>query len=109
MGQLRHAVPAIREILDASPNVIIESNSLLEFISPDLFVMVLDCSVGDFKSSSRRFLERADALVMIDRGDAPAWPGIDLPPRAVRFPASPPQYTPPALVEFVRERLVSGS
>src|SRR5262245_58300936 len=41
-GQLALAAPAIRRILDRHSNVIIESNSVLEVVRPDLFLMMLD-------------------------------------------------------------------
>ena len=37
-GQLEHAVPAIREILAASRNLIIESNSIMQFLEPQLYL-----------------------------------------------------------------------
>src|SRR5277367_5745272 len=52
---------AMRE--SESENTIIESNTILRFLTPDLCAMVLDASVADFKSSSLWFLEKANVLV----------------------------------------------
>ena len=53
-----------------------ESNSVVELVQPDLFLMLLDFSCDDFKASSMRFLDRADAFLVIDRGiNAPLWAG----------------------------------
>ncbi|MBL8222969.1 MAG: hypothetical protein JNL62_27265 [Bryobacterales bacterium] len=62
MGDLGHAVPVLMELLAAHENVILESNSVLEFLRPDVYVAVLDPATVDFKESARTFLQRADAL-----------------------------------------------
>jgi hypothetical protein len=83
-----------------SRNLIVESNSIVEFLTPDLYLVVLDFAQADFKASSRRFLSRADACVTIERDIAePLWNGVargswDGKPR---FPVRPPQYVTPAL------------
>ncbi|HZT31925.1 MAG TPA: hypothetical protein VFA33_18695 [Bryobacteraceae bacterium] len=107
-GQLRHAVPRLRGILSESENAIIESNSVMEYLQPDVFLMVLDFGCEDFKPSSQRFLHRAHAFIVIDNGiHAPRWKGVapggwDGKPR---FVARPPQYVPADLAEFVKGRL----
>lgn len=60
------------------PTLILESNSLLQFLKPSLYFAVVDPSKKDFKDSARAALDRADALVL--RGSAttfsaaaPAW------------------------------------
>ncbi len=108
VGQLDRAMPVLRRILASSENAIVESNSVLEFLEPDLYLMVLDYSVKDFKESSRRFLERADALVIVERAvDAPGWTCVDA--RALegkpRFRITPPAYMSRDLLDFVRARL----
>jgi hypothetical protein len=67
-GELAQAAGTLRKILDHSENVIVESNSVLELIEPDVFLMLLDFACQDFKASSLRFMDRADAFVVIDRG-----------------------------------------
>src|ERR1700739_923686 len=52
----RHAVPAI--------NVILESNTVLQFLKPDLFLMVLHPGKSDFKDSSKFQLNYASAFVL---------------------------------------------
>lgn len=103
-GQLGNAVSAIRGICEASRNTIVESNSILQFFKPDLYLVVLDFAIHDFKESTLRYLDRADALVVIDGGvQAPAWSGVS--PRLwkmkPRFPVNPPQYMTAAIAEFV--------
>ncbi|MGC9950616.1 MAG: hypothetical protein ABSF64_29975 [Bryobacteraceae bacterium] len=108
IGQLANALPAVHEIRAASRNLIVESNSIVEFVTPDLYLVVLDFAQPDFKASSRRFLSRADACVVIERGtQEPAWSGVARGAWACkpRFPVRPPQYMTAALAEFVDGRL----
>jgi hypothetical protein len=44
--------------------LIVESNSLLQFVKPTLFFTVLAPAIEDFKASARVALDRADALVV---------------------------------------------
>ena len=69
------APPApLQKILKQSENVIVESNSVVELVQPDVFLMVLDFACEDFKASSLRFMDRADAFIVIDRGiNGPLW------------------------------------
>ena len=108
MGELARARTALGKITRSGRNVIIESNSVMELIEPDLFLMVLDFACQDFKPSSLRFMDRADAFVVIDRGiNLPLWEDVakglwdDKP----RFPVKPPVYVTAAVSEFVRSRL----
>ena len=41
-----------------------ESNSMLRFLRPDVYVSVLDPGTADFKESAKRYLDRADAVVV---------------------------------------------
>ncbi len=76
-GELARASATVRKLLAQSGDVIVESNSLLELVQPDVFLMLLDFACEDFKASSLRFMDRADAFVMIDRGiNAPLWDDI---------------------------------
>jgi len=63
-GRLAEAMPRIRAILAAAENTIIESNSVLRFLKPDLYLTVLDPATADFKSSAQQFLDRADAVLL---------------------------------------------
>jgi hypothetical protein len=109
-GQLANALPAVREVRATSRNLIVESNSLIEFLTPDLYIVVLDFAQGDFKVSSRRFLSRADACVVIERGiRQPVWSDVarESWEGKPRFPVRPPQYVKAALADFVNERLLA--
>jgi hypothetical protein len=75
MGELGFGMPALRRVLAHSENVIIESNSVLQFLKPDLYLVVLDRSNPDFKTSSRLYLDRADAFLMSGMGKH-SWEGV---------------------------------
>ena len=74
-GHLAEALPRLRHILAQSTNTIIESNSLVQILRPDLFLLVVDGDVDDFKPTSLWALDRADALVVTSPA-ALAWPGV---------------------------------
>ena len=63
-GRLAEAMPTIRRKLAESENVILESNSILKFVRPDLYLTVLDPATADFKKSAQEFLDRADAVIL---------------------------------------------
>lgn len=112
MGELERAEKTLRKILDQNENVIIESNSVLSLIEPNVFLMVLDFSCQDFKASSLRFMDRADAFLLIDRGiNVPLWEDVarGLWDRKPQFTIKPPSYLTPAVCEFVNSRMPSAS
>jgi hypothetical protein len=107
-GELARAAGTLRKILDHAENVIVESNSVLELVEPDVFLMLLDFSCQDFKPSSLRFMDRADAFVVIDRGiNAPLWEDIarGLWDQKPQFLVKPPRYVTAAVSDFVKSRL----
>ncbi len=63
-GRLAEAMPTVRRKLAESGNVILESNSILKFVRPDLYLTVLDPATADFKKSAQEFLDRADAVIL---------------------------------------------
>jgi hypothetical protein len=110
-GRLAEAMPRIRKILAGAENVIIESNSILRFLKPDLYLTVLDPKTADFKTSAQTFLDRADAVLLhsLETQKDPAWKKVSLKPVIDRptFAIHPPNYVTTEIAEFVRERLLS--
>jgi hypothetical protein len=108
-GHLAEAMPRVRKILEATQNAIIESNSVLRFLKPDLYLTVLDPQTADFKASAQTYLDRADAVLLHSTANskAPAWERVSLKPVIDRpiFAIHPPNYVTPEIVEFVRTRL----
>jgi hypothetical protein len=107
-GRLAEAMPALRKRLDRSHNVIVESNSVLKFLRPDLYLTVLDPGTEDFKSSAREFLDRAGAVILHEGSKPQAvWQSVSLKPVGNRpvFRIVPPPYVTPEIVDFVRSRI----
>jgi hypothetical protein len=101
IGMLSEAMPRIEKELAASENAILESNSILEFLKPDLYLSVLDPAVADFKESARRFFDRADAVLLSSTAEVDA---LDLGSKP-SFRIPPPEYMSEDLVDFVRSSL----
>jgi molybdopterin-guanine dinucleotide biosynthesis protein len=107
-GRLAEAMPTVRGKLVESKNAIVESNSILKFLRPDLYLTVLDPATADFKRSAQEFLDRADVVILHQSETTEvAWREISLKPVARRpmFRISPPPYVTSQIVEFVREGL----
>ncbi len=111
LGRLAEVMPALNSKLADSPHVIIESNSVLKYIRPDMYLSVLDPDTADFKLSAWQFLELADGVILHESDTSPAWKDVPL-ERAANKPAfriHPPPYVTPEIVEFVRAKLSSPS
>lgn len=106
-GRLAEAMPTLRQRLKEGGNVIIESNSVLKFLRPELYLTILDPETADFKNSAREFLDRADAVILHERQSGPLWQSVSLKPLARRqvFRIMPPNYITPELVAYVRSNL----
>lgn len=107
-GRLAEAMPALRARLAEAENVILESNSVMRFLRPELYITVLDPATADFKNSAQEFLDRADAVILHEATNGPAWEHVSLKPVVGRpvFRIVPPEYVTEEIVQFVRERLV---
>ena len=118
-GFLAEGMPLLRKALNdlqdddqsAPACVILESNTLLQFLKPSLYLMVLDSSKGDFKDSARLQLDRASAFVLrqpLPAANRPAaWAGLP-----VQLMRGKPQFLqregeslPPALLGQVRDTI----
>jgi len=110
-GRLEEAMPALRAKIAAASNVIMESNSVLKFLRPDLYLTVLDPATADFKTSAREFLDRANAVILhgANGANGSAWQGVSLKAGSRLFKIAPPPYVTPEIVEFVRGKLVEVS
>ncbi|MGZ4833840.1 MAG: hypothetical protein ACXVZQ_12995 [Terriglobales bacterium] len=108
-GNLAEAMPALRKQLVDAENVIIESNSVMKFLRPDIYMSVLDYGTADFKPSAREYLDLASAVVLHDApaDTPPAWSGVSL--KLIQgkpvFRIRPPHYVSDEMADFVREQL----
>jgi hypothetical protein len=110
-GKLALALPGLLEALEGDEHVIVESNSLLGFLKPAVFLMVIDELGRDLKASARQFLGRADAFVTVRPELKPrAWPAASLQMLEGKpvFPVSVDEWSNPALCRFVSERVASA-
>jgi hypothetical protein len=109
-GRLGDAIPELRRELGRANDVIMESNSVLEFLEPDIYLAVLDPAIIDFKSSARQYLQNATAVVLNQperRGFRWDKAVLELVMRKPIFRVRPPHYMTADLVEFVRRKLRS--
>ncbi len=109
-GMLAEAMPRLRKELAQAENAILESNSVLQFLRPDLYLTVLDPANADFKDSARLFLDRADAVLLCGQQPeeiAPRWKGVSLRLLAgkPRFAIAPPAYMTEKVIQFIEEKL----
>jgi len=106
-GMLAEAMPRLRGELSKAENAILESNSVMRFLRPDLYITVLDAATADFKASAKEYLDRADAVILHEGATEVAWKNISLKPTQGKpvFRISPPPYVTSGLVEFVRARI----
>lgn len=94
-GFLAEGLPLLRSLLqevleqgeEEPAPMIVESNSLLQFLKPSLYFAVIDPAKEDLKDSARAALDRADAIVLrgaaeVSASAASAW--MKLPARLLR-------------------------
>jgi hypothetical protein len=113
-GELASGLPALQAALQASEYAMIESNSLRQFWTPQLYIQVFDPRNEDFKLSAQRFADLADLYIVVRKpimaaAPAPSWQAIfdhgqqhGIPV----FPVSPQQgYISPEVVDYVRRKI----
>lgn len=76
-AHLEEAMAELRTLINGAENVIIESNVVLDYVSANLAILVLDPRRPDFKASARRLLEIADGFVLRAPLFAPNWLGAN--------------------------------
>jgi len=109
-NRLAEAMPTVQLRLPKSKNAIVESNSVLRFLQPDLYMVVVDPATADFKSSAKQFLDRADAVILHRRPgpaqDASITTMLRSSANRPVFMITPPEYVTQEIVAFVRKALV---
>jgi hypothetical protein len=107
-GFLAEAMPELRKRIASAGHVIMESNSVMRFLRPDLYLTVLDYGTADFKASAREYLDLADGVILhASEKNEPRWNDVSLKLLANKpvFHISPPPYVSPEMVEFVKRTL----
>jgi molybdopterin-guanine dinucleotide biosynthesis protein len=107
-GELAAAMPRLSALIAGAEDSIVESNSVLEFVRPDFYAVVVDPEVADFKASALRYLDRADALLVPKGGlRGGGWAGV---PEGLiagirQFEIGAPEFGSEEFREFVAEEL----
>lgn len=104
-GMLAEAMPRIQKEIAAAENAILESNSIMAFLQPDLYLTVLDAETADFKTSAKLFLDRADALLVFPKIPTGTSASHSVPAGKPHFAVKPPEYLTEEIVDFVRNRI----
>ncbi len=109
-GSLAQAMPRLRSEFAAAENAVVESNGVMEYLYPRLYLTVLDPRTTDFKESAALFLERVDAVLWSSEPMArrqAMWP--EAAHRQVegkpQFVIAPPDFVTEELIAFVLGRL----
>ncbi len=110
-GFLALAMPELRQQIEGAEDVIIESNSVMQYLRPEVYLAVLDPGTADFKPTAKHFLDRASAVIVHQTSSSPAWKDVSLKLIAgrPRFGIQPPPYVTPEIIEYVRSRLSASS
>lgn len=115
-GELAAALPAFTRRIEADDFVIVESNSLRRFITPALYLQVLDAANPDFKVSAQQLFPLSDAYIMVRKSRGPRVPA-DAELLAGEAAKAKPCFTvneedrfiSKEVIEFVRSRLTLGA
>lgn len=105
-SQIQDGVSAAFGYLAEGGNVLVESNRVLDYVSPCLYLILLDFAVDDFKESTRKHFARADAFIVVERpGLTPPWNSLPLELMGERsvFPVTPGRFRSESLSRFVED------
>jgi len=116
-GELVTALPSFRAKIEADDFVIVESNSLRRFITPALYIQVLDATNQDFKVSAQQYFDLSDAYILVKKkGQKDPTPADNaLLAREIEknkpyfFVNEEDSFISQEVVEFVRSRLAVGA
>jgi len=102
-GELITALPAFKKRIEEDEFVIVESNSLRRFMTPSVYIQVLDTANPDFKVSAQQFFDLSDAFVLVDRGS-----GMSVASPSTALLAREIEKNKPCFTVKERERFISG-
>ena len=116
-GELVTALPGFTAKIDGDEFVIVESNSLRRFVTPALYIQVLDAANPDFKASAQQFFDLSDAYILVKKsGSDSAFPADNV-LLAREIKKNKPLFTvneedrfiSQEVIEFVRSKLAVGA
>ena len=105
--QMAQAARYVERLAANGAQLVIESNRIVEYLQPDLYLLALDFSVKDFKDSARRLFSHADGYIVSGAAPArPLWDGVPLDRLKQRplYEILPPDYRPRGLTGDIRTR-----
>ena len=101
------AVEVLSPLLCSEPFLIVEGNNALRFLTPDLYVLVMDYGVEDFKESALDNLGRVDAAIAMKYRPGRIWASV--PPEPLEhltlFHTDHPGKIPRQFIDFARTKL----
>jgi hypothetical protein len=105
--RLGEAVRELLAALEGERNLMIESSSIVEHLTPTVCLFVVDCSRRQLKAGTRRWLARADAVIQVKAGKDDPRPSLWVPGDVPVFSVTQRSYDDPRLCQFVRQKLQS--
>lgn len=102
-GELVTALPAFKKRIEGDEFVIVESNSLRRFMTPSIYIQVLDTANPDFKVSAQQYFDLSDAFVLVDRGG-----GMSVPSPSTALLAREIAKNKPCFSVREQQRFISG-
>jgi hypothetical protein len=104
-SQMRDAIPLLVSAIEEAKYAILESNAVIQFLSPALYLVVLDPAQKDFKISARIALDRADAFLLRSRLTQTVWQNVssDIVEKKPHFLQPLGEPLPAAVSAFVRD------
>ncbi len=116
-GELAAALPAFTTKIEKDEFVIVESNSLRRFVTPALYIQVLDAANPDFKVSAQQFFDLSDAFILVRKTGQSLPVPADNPLLVREIEKKKPCFTvheedrfiSEEVIEFVRSRLTVGA
>ena len=107
-GRIETVIPTVQTFINDAHHLVIEGNSILDFIAADFSILVLNCGVAEFKESARGIIPRADAFILIrEKANFTEWENLleSAPKSTHLFEIVDPKIFPPALTELLRSLL----
>jgi molybdopterin-guanine dinucleotide biosynthesis protein len=112
-GELITALAAFKKRIEEDEFVIVESNSLRRFMTPAIYLQVLDTANPDFKVSAQQYFDLSDAFVLVERSGGTREPSMSTALLAREIERNKPCFTvkeeerfiSDEVIQYIREKL----
>lgn len=105
-GELVTALPAFKRRIEEDEFVIVESNSLRRFMTPSIYLQVLDTANPDFKVSAQQYFDLSDAFVLVERKDRISAPSMSTALLAREIEKNKPCFTVTEQERFISDEVI---